>query len=404
MHHERVSAKLKHFRPSLTLELKRVVQDRLASGLPVYDFGLGETKGDLAPRIRDAGARAFHEALTQYADPAGLPEVRQAVLRWLDLEERYGPENVVITSGAKQALFNVILAACNPGDAVLFDAAPWVSYLPQAAAASTRAVVVSPQAGDANYLKITGDDLLRALEREPGAKVFLLNSPVNPTGQVYNADEVEALLRVCVERRVYFLLDRLYWRLMFDGVEYPEPRVDEETQPWLIQVDGLSKNFRRTGGIRIGWSVAPTDLTRAMINLQSHYTSGPAVPTQHAALAGIACPYSSELRDDLQKKRDLLLREATKLRGVKVWPTAGAFYSFWDVRALMGKRAPDGSTIKGSDDLAAYLLRKAGVVTASGAAFEQDGYLRISFATPDDHITGGVTAAAEAFAQLTPLP
>jgi aspartate aminotransferase len=399
-HHERISSKLGHFRPSLTLELKRIVQERLAAGLPVYDFGLGETKGDLAPRIGDAGAKAFHEGRTQYADPAGLPDVRQAVLAWLGLEGQYQVENVVITSGAKQALFNVMLAVCNPGDAVLFDAAPWVSYLPQAAAASTRHVVVQPQAGDANYLKITGDDLRRALKQEPGARVFLLNSPVNPTGQVYSADEVEALLQVCVEQGVYFLLDRLYWRLMFDRNAYPEPRVDDDTKPWLIQVDGLSKNFRRTGGIRIGWSVAPTDVTKAMINLQSHYTSGPAVPTQHAALAGIACPYSNELRDDLQHKRDLLLREAPKMRGVRVWPTAGAFYSFWDVRALIGKRMPDGGTIKGSDDLAAYLLKNAGVVTASGAAFEQDGYLRISFATPDDHITGGVAAAAAAFGQL----
>ncbi len=397
---ERISNKLKHFRPSLTLELKRIVQDRLAAGLTVYDFGLGETKGDLPTRIGEAGARAFREGKTQYADPAGLPEVRETVLQWLGLEEHYGVENVMITSGAKQALFNAILAVCDPGDTVLFDAAPWVSYLPQAAAASTRAVVVSPRAGDANYLKITGDDLRRALKQEAGAKVFLLNSPVNPTGQVYSADEVEALLQVCVEHGVYFLLDRLYWRLMFDGVEYPEPRVDQETKPWLIQVDGLSKNFRRTGGIRIGWSVAPADVTKAMINLQSHFTSGPAVPAQHAALAGIACPYSNELRDDLQKKRDLLLREAPKMRGVTVWPTAGAFYSFWDVRALMGKRAPDGSSIKGSDDLAAYLLRSAGVVTASGAAFEQDGYLRISFATPDEHIIGGVVAAASAFARL----
>jgi len=398
---ERISAKLKHFRPSPTLELKRIVHERLAAGLRVYDFGLGETKGDLAGRISDAGARAFQEGRTQYADPAGLPEVREAVLQWLGLEDSYRVENAVITSGAKQALFNAILAVCDPGDTVLFDAAPWVSYLPQSAAASTRHVVVHPQAGDANYLKITGDDLRRALRQEPRARVFLLNSPVNPTGQVYSAGEVEALLRVCVEHRVYFLLDRLYWRLVFDGVAYPEPRVDDETKPWLIQVDGLSKNFRRTGGIRIGWSVGPTDVTRAMINLQSHFTSGPTVPAQHAALAGIACPYSTELRDDLQRKRDLLLGETPKLPGVKVWPTAGAFYSFWDVRALIGKRAPDGSTIRGSDDLAAYLLRGAGVVTASGAAFEQDGYLRISFATPDDHITGGVAAAAAAFARLT---
>src|SRR3972149_2854013 len=133
-HHDRVSAKLKHFRPSLTLDRKRVARECLGAGLRVYDFGLGETKGDLAARIGDAGARAFHEGRTQYADPAGLPEVREAVLQWLALEEHYGVENVMITSGAKQALFNVMLAVCIPGDTVLFDAAPWVSYLPQAAA------------------------------------------------------------------------------------------------------------------------------------------------------------------------------------------------------------------------------------------------------------------------------
>ena len=186
----RVSSKVNQFRPSLTLELKRMVQERLAAGLPVYDFGLGETKGDLPARIGEAGARAFQEGRTQYADPAGLPEVRHTVLQWLGLEEEYGVENVVITSGAKQALFNVILAVCNPGDTVLFDAAPWVSYLPQAAAASTRHLVVQPKAGDANYLKITGDDLRRGFKDAGGAKVFLLNSPVNPTGQVYRADEM----------------------------------------------------------------------------------------------------------------------------------------------------------------------------------------------------------------------
>lgn len=193
---ERISNKLKHFRPSLTLELKRIVQERVAAGLPVYDFGLGETKGDLPAPIGEAGARAFHEGRTQYADPAGLPEVRESVLQWLSLEEHYRVENVMITSGAKQALFNVLLAVCNPGDTVLLDAAPWVSYLPQAAAASTRHVVVQPRAGDANYLKITGGDLRRALDQEPGAKVFLLNSPVNPTGQVYTPGEVEVLLQV----------------------------------------------------------------------------------------------------------------------------------------------------------------------------------------------------------------
>lgn len=293
---ERLSAKLRSFRPSFTLELKRIVKERLAQGLPVYDFGLGETKGDLPRHIREAGMRAFRDGHTQYGDSAGLVELREAALLWLGLDPDYTPENVVVTIGAKQSLFNVFLAVCNPGDTVLFDAAPWVSYQPQAAMASTTAVVVEPAAGDRNCLKITPDDLRQALARHSRVRLFLINSPVNPTSQLYSAEEMDALLRACVEHRVYFVVDRLYWRLVFDGADYPAPRVDEETKPWLIQVDGISKSFRRTGGLRIGWSVGPADLTRAMVSVQSHYTSHPALPTQHAAVAAISCPYDVEDR------------------------------------------------------------------------------------------------------------
>ncbi len=398
--HQRLSAKLGSFQPSFTLELKRIVGERVAQGLPVYDFGLGETKGDLPRHIREAGMSAFREGRTQYGDPAGLRELREAALQWLGLDHEYTTDNVVVTIGAKQSLFNVFLAACNPGDSVLFDAAPWVSYQPQAAMASASAVVVRPAAGDANYLKITPDDLREALKRQPDARLFLINSPVNPTSQLYTAEEMNGLLQVCVEHRIYFVLDRLYWRLVYDGADFPEPRVDEETKPWLVQVDGISKNFRRTGGLRIGWSVGPTDLSRAMVSLQSHYTSHPALPPQHAALAAISCPYDVELRNDLQRQRDLLHREARRLPHVKVWPTPAAFYSFWDVRGLFGKRTADGRTLRSSDDVAAYLLREAGVVTASGTAFMQDGYLRLSFATPDEHIVGGVAAVEQAIGKL----
>ncbi|MEE9133596.1 MAG: aminotransferase class I/II-fold pyridoxal phosphate-dependent enzyme [Gemmatimonadota bacterium] len=397
---ERISAKLSKFRPSLTLELKRLAGERTRLGLPVYDFGLGETKGELADHIREAGERAYREGQTMYGDPAGLPELRQAVIDWLGVGDRYDTDNVVITAGAKQSLFNVFLAICNPADTVLFDAAPWVSYQPLAIAVYASPIMVLPRAKTANHLKVTPADLKRNLKMRPHAKLFLLNSPVNPTGQLYSAEEVDALLQVCVEHRIFFVLDRLYWRLVFDGRDYPEPRIDDETRPWLIQVDGISKNFRRTGGLRVGWSVAPADVSQAMANLQSHYTAGPALPTQHSALAAISRPYNPELRDDLQRKRDLLLAEAKALPLVKVWPTPASFYSFWDVRQALGKRAPDGLVLETSDEVAEYLIRAAGVVTLSGVAFMQDGFLRVSFATPDEHIVEGLRAAADALGRL----
>lgn len=398
---ERISAKLRKFRPSLTLALKTLVAERHAQGLPVFDFGLGETKGDLRPDIREAGEAAFRQQETMYSDPSGMRELRAAVLRWLNLEQHYTPDNVVVSTGAKQSLFNVFMALCNPADCVLFDAAPWVSYQPLVHMAYAFPVMVLPLDPAGSHLKVTPGDLERNLEARPHARLFLVNNPVNPTAQLYSEEEINALLRVCAQRGVFFVLDRLYWRIVFDEQPFPEPEVTELTRPWLIQVDGLSKNFRRTGGLRIGWTIAPDDVTRAMVNLQSHSTANPSVPTQYAALSAIDQPYDLELVRDLQGKRNLLFASARDLPHVRLWPTPATFYSFWDVTGCFGRRTPQGEVLNNSDDVAAYLVRRAGVVTASGHAFHQNGYLRLSFAVSDDEIREGMAAAREALAQLT---
>lgn len=395
---ERVSTKIQKFQPSLTLGLKALVEERKAKGLPVYDFGLGETKGELSTPIREAGEQAFRTGQTMYDDPGGIPELREEVLKWLGVEKHYDPKCVVITCGAKQSLFNIFLAVCNPADAVLFDCAPWVSYQPLAVAAYAMPILVLPQHD--KYAKVTTKDLERNLGMRPHAKLFLLNNPCNPTGQLYEAHEVEALLKVCVEHRIYFVLDRLYWRLLFDGRSYPSPRIDKETLPWVIQVDGLSKNWRRTGGLRIGWSVSSPDIADAMRNLQSHYTAGPAIPTQKAALAAISGGYDNDLVQELQQLRDRLLQETKDIPYLKLWPTPATFYSFWDVRKCFGKQTPEGEVLRTSNDVAKYLCSHAGVVTASGSAFFQEGYLRFSFATTEEQLVAGVQSAKQAMEKL----
>ena len=395
---QRISAKLDKFRPSLTLGLKALVQERAARGLPVYDFGLGETKGHLNPEIRAAGEQAFREEETMYADPGGLPELRASVLRWLGLEHVYGPEDVVITTGAKQALLNTFMAIANPADVFLFDAAPWVSYQPLAVMSYATPIMVLPRSND--RMLVGPDDLERNIRMRPHARMFLLNNPVNPTAQMYDGDTVAALARVCARHGLYFVLDRLYWKLVFDGGTFPEPPLDDEVLPWLVQIDGMSKNFRRAGGLRIGWSVGPRDLTDAMVNLQSHYTSGPSVPSQRAALAALESSYDYTLVADLQRKRDLLIAAARSIPHVEVWDTPASFYSFWDVTRVFGKRAPSGEVLADSDDVAAYLCETAGVVTASGCGFMQDGYLRLAFDIPDQELTAGMTEARTAFAAL----
>ncbi|MCZ7645225.1 MAG: aminotransferase class I/II-fold pyridoxal phosphate-dependent enzyme [Planctomycetota bacterium] len=229
--HERISAKMGKFRPSLTLALKRLAENRRGRNLPVYDFGLGETKGELDEEIRKAGEGAFHEQLTMYTDPAGLPELRQAVLKWLNLEAHYSIDNVIVSSGAKQSLFNIFLSLCNPADCVLFDSAPWVSYQPLATAAYAFPVQVLPLVRREEDLKVTPEDLLRNLRMRPHAKFFLLNNPCNPTAQLYDQAELDALVELCVEYRIFFVYDRLYWRLVFDGREFPSRRSTSGRSP-----------------------------------------------------------------------------------------------------------------------------------------------------------------------------
>ena len=324
--------------------------------------------------------------------------MRQAVLKWLDVESEYDIDNVVISTGAKQCLFNIFLALCNPGDNILLESAPWVSYEPLAISATTSPVLVLPRENDNMLVAVR--DLERNLKRRPHSRLFLVNNPCNPTAQLYDKEHINALLELCAEHKVYMVLDRLYWKIVFDGREYPEPTITEKTKPWLIQVDGLSKNWRRTGGLRIGWSVAPKDVSVAMTNLQSHYTSGAAMPTQYAALAALEEPYSQELVADLEAKRNLIREHARDMPCVIIWPTPATFYSFWDVEPSFGKRTPDGQVIETSTDLANYLANTVGVITASGEGFFQNGYLRLSFATSDQDIIDGMKVTREALSAL----
>lgn len=398
----RNSAKLSKIRTSLTLQLKEVAGERERQGLAVYDFGLGETKGALADHLRAAGEEAFRSQDTMYADPAGVPELRDAVLNWLGQSEYYQRENVIVTAGAKPSIFNVFLAVCNPGDVMLMEGAPWVSYAPLAYCTYTTPIMVLPlEKKEENFLKVTPEDLLRNIKLRPHARLFLLNSPCNPTGQLYSAEEIDALLSICVEHEMYFVIDRLYWKVVFDGQAYPEPRIDEKTKPWLIQIDGLSKNFRRTGGLRMGWTVGPADLIKQCISLQSHYTSGPPVPIQRVAQAAITAAYDNEMVQDLERKRNLLYEGAKDIPHVKLFPTPASFYSFWDVSGAIGLRTPEGNLLASSDDVASYLMNSEGVVTASGTGFFQDGYLRLSFHNPEEVVVEGMAAAKRAFEALT---
>lgn len=395
-----LARKIQLFGTSRCLDAKRKVIERRRAGLAVYDFGLGEAKGGINGEFAEAGKQSLAAGRTEYVDPQGLLELRRQIISWLGVERNYGPQNVCVSVGAKQAIFNILLAICDPGDTVLYDAAPWVSYIPMTYCAGLIPQCVSPKYPEANYLKISSSDLERAINRHRNARIFLLNSPCNPSGQIYSAGELNELIEVCIRNRIFFALDRLYWKTVFDGYSFPEPVINEVSEPWIIQIDGLSKNWRSLGGLRVGWSVGSEDLTRAATNIQSHITSGTATVGQYVALEALTKEYDWEMRDDLQEKRDLMFSVANDIPGLKAFPTAAAFYSFWDVRAYFGSHAPNGKLIAGSDDLAEYLLNSAGVVVLPGTAFKQEGYLRLCFHTAKSEIQEGMLAVRAAIEDL----
>lgn len=395
---ERLASRFDGLGPSCTLELKATARNRIARNLPVYDFGLGENSFPLPDGLLESAVKCIRSGNTGYADPSGIAELRDKILEWMNLEDQYQRHNVIVSCGAKQAILNVFLAVCNPGDVILTAVAPWVSYGPIAQCASATAIQVTPNSS--NSLKVSRKELLEAFTKHPKTRVFLLNNPCNPTGQLYSEQEVNELLELCVDHNVYFMLDRLYWKIVFDGKKYPEPEINEHTKPWLIQIEGLSKNFCKLGGLRVGWSIAPSDVSELMTILQSHHSSGTAVSSQEIALEVLSREYNSDLLTALQRNRDLLKKCADSIQHLKVCNTQGAYYSFWDVRATFGKKTSSGAVIKDSQDLAEYLVNEYGVVTAPGKSFGLDGYLRLSFAIAVETIEPGMAAAKQAFANL----
>lgn len=401
MTRSRLSNKMESLSESRCLVAKRKVLERKARGLPVYDYGLGEARGAVPALLKRAAVKSIEDEHTGYIEAGGLPELRSAVVEWLGLEDHYCADNVLISVGAKQALFNIFLAVCDPGDAVLLDSTHWVSYAPMIHACSSTPISLSPEAGAANYLKISPKDVEQALALNSNVRALLINSPNNPTGQVYSQEEIDAFVDICSSHKIFLILDRIYWKTLFISGDYPEPVITPENKPWIIQVDAISKSWRSLGGLRVGWTVGPEDLTDVMVKMQSHLTSGTATPGQYAALAGIQAPYDPEMQTDLTNKKELFYNLACELPLVTPFPTQGGFYSFWDIHNVFGKKTTDGTVLHGSDDVCEYLINEAGVVTIPGTAFDIEGYLRTCFGVDTEQIEQGMVAAADALRKLS---
>ncbi|MCM2266715.1 MAG: aminotransferase class I/II-fold pyridoxal phosphate-dependent enzyme [Elusimicrobiales bacterium] len=366
---------------SATLKLNELASNLKAEGKPVIHLGGGEPEEKIPGGAFAESKKMLDGGFVRYTPVSGTRPLKSEIAAYT--EQYYGvkpgPKNIVVASGAKQAIYNFLVSVVDPGDEVIFPAPYWVSYPEMVKLAYGTPVIVRPREGE---LLVKAEDIECHLTSR--TKAILLNSPNNPSGQVYPEEFIRELVEICESRNVYLLMDDIYNRLVFDGLKAPsafnfsKKPLNESN---IVSINGVSKTFSMTG-YRIGWSVANEAVTQAMIKVQAQVSSCPSALSQAAAAGALrdGGGFVETLRQGLEKKRDVMVAELAKLKKVKLHRPQGTFYSFADF----------GAYEKDSTKLSALLLEKAMVVTVPGIEFGLEGHLRLSYCGAEQDIVEGV--------------
>jgi len=386
-----LAGRMRALEPSATLAMAARAQALAAAGVPVVDLSVGEPDFPTPPHVCAAAEAAIRGGRTKYTPAAGIPDLRKAVAA--DYTRRSGlpttPAQVVVSNGAKHALHNVFMALLDPGDEVIVPTPYWVSYAELIKLSGAKPVLVPTRLED--DFKLHPAALRAALT--PATRMLLVCTPSNPTGVVYSADELGGLADVAVEADLAVVSDEIYDQLVFDGgqaVSFPTLRPGLESR--TVVVAGVSKTYSMTGW-RIGWTIAPEPLSKAIGNLQSQETSNPCSVSQHAALAALTGPQEcvGEMCRAFQRRRDLVAGRLAALPGVRLPRIGGAFYAFFDIQPILA-RGRDGVTT--SMQWCEALLEREHVALVAGSAFGAEGHVRMSFAASEEKLAEGIDRIA----------
>jgi len=394
--------RLRTLAPSSTLAVQAEAKALRARGVDVISFGAGEPDFDTPERIKAAAIRAMSRGQTKYTEVGGVPELRTAVCAKLRRDHGldYEPADVLVSCGAKHALFNMVVALVNPADEVLVPSPFWVSYPEQIRLVGGVPVPVATQ-------EATGFDLdPRALARAvtPRTKVIILNSPNNPTGAVFSREALEAVARLAVDGKFWIVSDECYEALTFEGRHLSIASLDPGVKARTLVINTCSKAYAMTGW-RIGYAAGPRELIRAMTDVQSQVTSNPSSIAQWAAVEALSGPQDDvgTMAGEFDRRRRLIIAGLNALPGVRCVMPKGAFYAFANVSGLFGRTWAAGGkkvTLEGSLDVAAFLLEEARVAVVPGLDFGSDAHVRLSYATSDALIREGLDRMATAIKTL----
>ena len=377
-----LSTRTENIAASLTVAIDTLAKQMIAEGKDVVSLGAGEPDFPTPEPIRAAACKAINKGKTRYTAPVGILEVRSAVCDKLKRDNalEYAPEQIIMTSGAKHAVFNALAALINPGDEVIIPAPYWVTY-PELVKWLGGTPVFVP-AGIENDFKITAEQLQGAITSK--TKAILINNPCNPTGSVYTRNELAALAKVIVEKDIYCISDEVYEYFVYKDNFVSIASFDGMSERTIV-INGFSKSHCMTGW-RVGYDAAPAPIAKIIGKIQGQATHHPSNIAQYAALGALQMGMGEveKMREAFRKRRDFMVSQATRILGQTVAAPAGAFYLFAPVAKYYGKKTPAGTTVSGSIDFCKYLLETQGLAIVPGAAFGDDTCVRFSYAASDE--------------------
>ncbi len=375
---ETLAKRIRTISPSLTLAISAKAKMMKQAGEDVISFGVGEPDFATPEHIMDAARAALDKGYTKYTPSAGLPELRRAIASKFRRDNGldYEPSQIIVSNGAKHSVFNACYALVDEGDEVIIPAPYWLTY-PEIVKTLGGVPVIVKASKRAGF-KITPDQLRAAIT--PRTKLFIFNSPCNPTGAVYSEAEVRALAEVCVEAGVFILSDEIYEKLVYGGVKpFSMAAVSEAAKALTVTVNGVSKTYAMTGW-RIGYLAAPKEIAAAIDSFQSHATSNPNSIAQYAALTALSSPEAAveEMVARFARRRLAMIERISDMGGAYCIIPDGAFYAMLVVSGAYGKRF-GSRKIENSVDFADVLLDAAKVAVVPGAAFGADDCVRLSY-------------------------
>ncbi len=396
-----LASSLSNIKPSPTIAVSMKAAELKAAGKDIISLGMGEPDFDTPQNIKDAAIKAIQKGDTKYTAVDGTVALKKAIIEKFKRENsiEYKASEIIVSTGAKQVIYNALIASINPDDEVIIPAPYWVSYPDMVLLAGGKPVIVD--SSEKNNFKISPTALEEKIT--PKTKWIILNSPSNPTGACYSQAELRALADVLLRHpQVHIMADDIYEHLIFDDLKFVTiAEIEPQLLPRTLIVNGVSKAYAMTGW-RIGYGAGPEKLIKAMSMIQSQSTSSPSSIGQAAAVEALngTQDYIKPNAKLFQSRRDMVVEMLNKIDGINCNIPNGAFYVFPSCKGLFGKKTPAGKVIENDNDFAGYLLEEALVAVVPGVAFGAPDFFRISYAASEDFLKNSMQRIADSCLRL----